>query len=146
MVNDVCPATPCGLAGAYVVLKGAYPKLVSPAADAQINVLLASATATGGLIDQLKAAAAAADQAADIRGIESVGNQVLGIIGAQLATTPNIPQQYTLAFFAATTIIQALEMSANQIVPNPTVGAPRTAARFYDPGMTKDQALARLRK
>lgn len=146
VASDVCPGAPCGLTGAYLALKQLYPNAVSPAADAQVQTLLASATMTGGLLDQLKSAATAADQAADLRGIESVANQVLGIVASQISKMPNVDPGIVLDFQAASILLPFLEQAANQLVPAKTAGVVRVPAIFGNAAMTADQARKALRR
>lgn len=146
VASAVCPAGPCGLTGAYLIFKNLYPQAVTPTADAKIQVLLSSAVMTGGLLDQLKAAATAADQATDIRAVEGVANQVLGIIAGQIANVPNIDPAIVLGFQAAAILIPILEQAANQLVPTKPVVTARMSAAFINPAMTTDQARATLRR
>lgn len=146
VVSTVCPAGPCGLTGVYLTFKARYPGAISKAADDEVQKDLASATAPGGLLDQLKAAASAADQAADLRGIESVANQVLGILAAEIGKVPNIDPSIVLGFQAAAILLPLLEQSANQLVPTKAAGVVFIPAVFSSRNLSADQARATLRK
>lgn len=146
VVSAVCPAGPCGLTGAYLTFEKLYPQAVSPVADAKIQTLLATATETGGLLDRLKAASTAAEQAKGIRDVENVANQVLGIIATEIAQVPGIDPTVVLGFQGAEILIPILEAAANQLVPVGARAALRMPAAFANPSMTADQARAALRR
>ncbi len=130
-----------GVKGSYAALKMLYPDLLSPAADAQVQSLLASAP---DILSRLSETADAATNAGGLRGIESIVNGVLNIAASALAKVPAISPNVLLGLQAATVLLPFLEATANTLVPEaPKVGAP--PARFRSSMTVGDarKALAR---
>lgn len=132
-------AVVAGVRQAYTTIHTLFPLAITPATDAQVTALLASAP---GILAGLSAAADNATNAGGLRGIESIVNQVLNIVAASTASIPGIPPEVLLGLQAATVLLPVLEAAANALVPQAaTVAA--GPARFRS-GMTVSAARARL--
>lgn len=130
-----------GVSDSYAALKTFYPTAVSPAADAQMMALLASAP---DILSQLATTADAATNAGGLRGIETIVNGVLNIAGNALAKVPNVASDVLLGFRSAAVLLPIIETAANTLVPAvPTVGA--APVRFRS-SMSVSGARAALRK
>lgn len=130
-----------GVSDSYTALKTLYPAAVSPAVDAQVRALLASAP---GILSQLSATADAATDASGLRQVETIVNGVLNIAANALAKVPNVAPNILLGFRAATVLLPFIEAAANTLVPAPaTVGA--APVRFRS-SMSVAEARAALGK
>ena len=142
IVGSPVAAPPSGLTGAYIALRKAYPRFVSPVDDARVQVALASVTATGGLADNLRNATTPAEQVKHLQGIVTNIKLVLDVASG----VPDINPRYLARFQAATALVRNLEATRNLVMPQTKVAAGRGPESFIDPTMTIDQARTVLRR
>jgi hypothetical protein len=103
-----------GVARSYAALRALYPQAVSPAADAQAQALLASLP---GFLAQIQVTADAATNAAGVRGVESVAEQLLNLSAAVVAQVPGVSPGVQQGFQALAVLLPILELEANALVP-----------------------------
>lgn len=131
-----------GVSESYDSLKTLYPSLFSVAADAQVQIALASAR---DLVTGLSESSDALANATNLRGIESAVNQVLNIVAAAAKNVPGIPPSVLMALQAAVVLLPVIEAAANRLFPSAVSHVGASPARFRSE-MTVGQARTALKR